>query len=1151
MAQQVATHCANLPLATLSSLISASVLVSMQWQAVPMQALLGWLGLLCVALMLRVHWGWAQTQRADAQVGEPVAAQAGAQVGVREPCQTLDRSVLWRLRLTFLLHGLAWGLAGWLPLQSGDWLHLTTLVLVLGGVTGACFMLTAFDLRSALCFGVPVLTLLGLRLLSQGDATHWTLGVAVLATLVFLSLAARRSHRVVLEYVTLRITEAAQSQALRRSEDLLACTGATANVGGWEIDPMTLELRLTPQLLRIHDLNPLTPLDIETFLALYGASEQAEMRAALAAALAYGTAFDLEVPLVTALGRQRHVRLISKPQVENGQVVRFNGVVQDITLARSTRLALTNQIHLMDMLVRTTREGFWFVDVNSVTTDVNPAMCEILGRPREAVIGRSVFDFLDPANAAIVREQMNLRVAHLPTGYELALLRPDGSLIDCFNNATTTYDPAGRRTGTIGMVSDISARKSSEREQRRTSDELSRQSQALRVTLDAITHGLVSTDVNGHFTVYNRRALEMLDLPQALFGPGKTIQDVLEFQTARGDLGVDLSFIDAELRPRFARQHMDHATFNYVRKTRAGGYLEVLSRRLPDGGLARTFSDVSNYFEAQQAVRDSEADLRALLGAFPGFIAVNNAQFEYTYVNDRFAALVGKSREELIGQTVRTILGPQRLALLQEEYERARLGPPVTVEREYLVAGQSHPVYLQVTHAVATAHGALRPMLYSFGIDVSARKLAETALIAAREEAERANRAKSKFLSNMSHELRTPMNAILGFGQLLLVDGADPLAARQRAQVEEVMHGAGHLLSLINEMLDMAQIETGRLQVALVPVSVSALIRESVGLLEPLAASQGIEMRFGAGMVDDDQVLADPTRLKQVLINLLSNAIKYNRPLGHVFIECSATEQALRIEISDSGTGLSLDQCARLFQAFERLDAGRTRVEGAGLGLALSKHLMLAMRGDIGVDSEPGIGSTFWIRLPRVGAPLDRADDAGLELVAAPHAALASQEIAPHEIATHAIAPLHAAPELPAVPLCTDLPRAMRQRTVLYIEDNPVNVLVMEAMLGRLPDLRLCVATLPMTGLEMAISERPDLILLDIQLPGIDGFEVLRRLRRDPASRAIPVIAVSANAMASDVAQGLEAGFVEYLTKPLHMTRLHAAVEAALGGRRP
>jgi CheY-like chemotaxis protein len=247
-----------------------------------------------------------------------------------------------------------------------------------------------------------------------------------------------------------------------------------------------------------------------------------------------------------------------------------------------------------------------------------------------------------------------------------------------------------------------------------------------------------------------------------------------------------------------------------------------------------------------------------------------------------------------------------------------------------------------------------------------------------------------------------------------------------------------------------------------------------------------------------------------VLLNLLSNAIKYNRPGGEVRIACVAEGAALRIEVIDSGPGLSAEQGARLFNEFERLDAANTGVEGAGLGLALSKHLMHAMGGEIGLTSEVGIGSTFWIRLPRAVAP--------------------SQAM-----------------ELDSLPPATSaLAGATALRKVLYIEDNPVNVLVMEAMLARVPHLTLATAPLPEQGLAMAIAQRPDLILLDIQLPGMDGFEVLRRLRLDAATRAIPVIAVSASAMQGDAEQGLAAGFQRYLTKPLDMPQLLAAVTEAL-----
>jgi PAS domain S-box-containing protein len=531
--------------------------------------------------------------------------------------------------------------------------------------------------------------------------------------------------------------------------------------------------------------------------------------------------------------------------------------------------------------------------------------------------------------------------------------------------------------------------------------------------------------------------------------------------------------------------------------------------------MVRTFADVTAYLEAQRALRSGQAELRALLDAFPGYIAVMDAKQVYTYANQRVATLFGAPREALVGRPVREVLGAAELERLLGYIAQVEAGQQITVETLYPASGhRTEPTWLQVTYAVGVAGHEGQRNTYAFGIDISARKAAELALTAAKDEAERANQAKSQFLSSMSHELRTPMNAILGFGQLLVADTAHPLVEAQREHVREILRGGRHLLDLINEVLDLAQVETGKLRISLEAVRTAELLQECLSLLRPLALESGIDL----GLVDeapcDGLVRADRTRLKQVLLNLLSNAIKYNRRGGEVRIACSANADGVRIAISDNGPGLGADAQARLFQAFERLEAVATPVEGAGLGLVLSKRLMDAMHGEIGLDSEVGRGSTFWIRLPSAAAPTF-----GLGASMPPADA-----------------------ELGASP-------ARGPRRVLYIEDNPVNVLLMEAMLAHVDDLQVITAALPAPGLRLALEERPDLILLDIQLPGMDGYEVLRRLRLDDATREIPVIAVSANAMPGDIEHGLAAGFVEYLTKPLDMQRLIAAVEHALAAR--
>ncbi|MCP5269775.1 MAG: PAS-domain containing protein [Burkholderiaceae bacterium] len=386
--------------------------------------------------------------------------------------------------------------------------------------------------------------------------------------------------------------------------------------------------------------------------------------------------------------------------------------------------------------------------------------------------------------------------------------------------------------------------------------------------------------------------------------------------------------------------------------------------------------------------------------------------------------------------------------------------------------------------------------------DVTAEVQASAALVTARDEAERANRAKSVFLSRMSHELRTPLNAILGFGQLMQSDPSQPLAPTQRQRLQQILGGGEHLLALINEVLDLARVETGALPVHVGPVDADAVADDCLQLVAPVAAQRPVRLlpRNGsAGMVQ-----ADVTRLRQVLLNLLANAIKYNRAGGDVRLVCRVGAEHVHIDIVDTGPGLDEAQQQRLFQPFERLDADRDAIEGSGIGLALSRMLMEAMGGRIGVRSALGAGSTFWIELPRADA------------------------VAP--------SPSMAAASVPGA-------AGGVRRHVLYVEDNPVNQLVMQGMLSHRPHVELALAATAAEGLAQARRQRPDLVLMDIQLPGASGYEALAEMRAEPALRAVPVLAVSANAMPADAQRAQAAGFADYLTKPLDLPTLLAAVD--------
>jgi PAS domain S-box-containing protein len=637
-----------------------------------------------------------------------------------------------------------------------------------------------------------------------------------------------------------------------------------------------------------------------------------------------------------------------------------------------------------------------------------------------------------------------------------------------------------------------------------SADALAEKERALALTLDSMLHGIISVDAAGVVRLFNKRVLELLDLPAELFSTGSRFEDILHFQDARGD------FAAAEPSGSPDRQAFDVSPNNYVRQTRAGKYMEVRTVPVPDGGFVRTYVDVTPYILTQQALRDSEHELRTMLDGFPGAMLVSDDQLNYVYLNDRAAAWTGRPRDELIGTSALPYVPARRAAEILEFMRSAATGAQQTVESAYAGTPTRPRRWLQVTQVMGGESRDGRRKCYVFAVDITARKEAEEALIAAKEQAERANRAKSDFLRNISHELRTPMNAIAGFGELLLSDQDAPLSDRQRLHIGEIRHGARHLLALINELLDLSMAEQGKLKVTPATVPIRSVIDECLALLRPLADSARIRLDAVDAHAPELHARADRTRLVQVLLNLVSNAIKYNSAHGTVRIRGARTAGEVQIEVSDDGPGLSVAQQARLFEAFERLDAGKTTIEGAGLGLALSNVLVRAMGGSIAIDSEIGRGSTFRISLPAADAW--RANGP---------------------------APL-------LVQSTSDTPR---KRKVLYLEDNPVNVLLMEAMLERLPPehaLTMITADRPELGLSMAVSEAPDQILLDIQLPGIDGFEVLRRLRLDPACRHLPVISVSANTLAGDTMIALAAGFDAALGKPFEMHDLHSAVIGAL-----
>ena len=394
--------------------------------------------------------------------------------------------------------------------------------------------------------------------------------------------------------------------------------------------------------------------------------------------------------------------------------------------------------------------------------------------------------------------------------------------------------------------------------------------------------------------------------------------------------------------------------------------------------------------------------------------------------------------------------------------------------------------------------------------DLTERRQVEQALTLAKRAAEKANLAKSEFLSSMSHELRSPLNAILGFAQLMESDATPPTPS-QKASIDEILRAGWYLLELINEILDLAQIESGKLSLSPEPTSLAEVMLECQAMIEPQAQQRGISMTFPQFDVPCF-VAADRTRLKQVLINLLSNAIKYNKTGGTVVLDCAgSTPGRIRLNVRDTGPGLSPEKLAQLFQPFNRLGQERGAEQGTGIGLVMSKQLVELMGGVLGVESSVGVGSVFWWELAAAEAP--RLD---------------AKTTAPEAVAR--------AQAQPGAPLST----------LLYVEDNPANLKLVEQLIARRPTIRLLTAVDGNQGIQLARAHQPDVILMDINLPGISGIEAMKILRDDPATARIPIVALSANAMPRDIEKGLAAGFFSYLTKPIKVKEFMEALDAAL-----
>jgi PAS domain S-box-containing protein len=652
--------------------------------------------------------------------------------------------------------------------------------------------------------------------------------------------------------------------------------------------------------------------------------------------------------------------------------------------------------------------------------------------------------------------------------------------------------------------------------------------------LNSANFSSIATDEKGVIQIFNVGAERMLGYAAADVMNKITPADISDPQEviARAKaLSVELS---TPITPGFealvfkaSRGIEDIYELTYIRKdgSRFPAVVSVTALRDAQGGiigylLIGTDNSARKQVEAEQKLldqrlRDQQFYTRSLIESNIDAIMTTDPAGIITDLNKQMEALTGCTRDELIGAPFKNYFtDPERAetAIKQVLSEKKVTNYELTArarDGKETVVSYNATTFYDRDRKLQGVFAAARDVTESKRLDqVLQDKNAE--LEGAKAAAEKANLAKSDFLSSMSHELRSPLNAILGFAQLINSD-SPPATPAQTANVDQILHAGWYLLQLINEILDLAQIESGKLALSLEPVSLAGVMVECKAMIEPQGQKRGVRMIFPEFGVPCF-ARADRTRLKQVLINLLSNAIKYNRPEGTVVVECARSSPGrIRVSVRDTGVGLPPDMLSQLFQPFNRLGRERSSEEGTGIGLVMSKRLVELMEGVIGVESTFGKGSVFWFELNSVAAPQLESDRAKPGAIAPPQVRQG--------------APL---------------------RTLLYVEDNPANLKLIEQLIARHPDMRMLSALNGNLGIELARAHRPDVILMDINLPGISGIEALRILREDPATVHIPVVAISASAMPRDIEKGLRAGFFRYLTKPIKVDEFMDALNVAL-----
>ncbi len=808
------------------------------------------------------------------------------------------------------------------------------------------------------------------------------------------------------------------------------------------------------------------------------------------------------------------------------------------TLLQTSNDALQDSTQKLTVTLNSIGDAVIATDAQARVTLLNPVAQDMTGWTQAQAEGRPVNEVFHIVNKA------DRHVATIPVARALAhgtlqglanhtvLIARDGREFDIADSCAPVRDLQGQVVGAVLVFRNVTAEYAAQQTLR---DSAAR----VQTILNTVGDGIVTLQAQGGIIESANPAIEQMFGYSAAELTGKAFGFLIpELDQEQHHVALEHYGVSPEARA--LGQGREVMGF---RKDGSFFPLEIAVSEMSLGGqlyFTGILRDISTRKQAEEALRKAGALQSAIFSSANFSCIATDALGVIQIFNVGAERMLGYTAAEMVNQvTPADISDPEELIAramaLAAEHEtdiapgfealayKASRGMEDIYELSYIRKdGTRLPALVSVTALRSNDQTIIGYLL--IGTDNTARKLAEAErfqldkslqikaieLEAARSTADKANLAKSEFLSSMSHELRSPLNAILGFAQLM-DSGVPPPTATQRASIEQILKAGWYLLELINEILDLALIESGKLSLSMEPVSLQEVLRDCQTMMEPQARRRGIQMRF-PNFKAPCYVQADRTRVKQVFVNLLTNAIKYNRQDGSLDVTFRpAGKTRMHISVRDTGEGLSAKKLAQLFEPFNRLGQEDSDEEGTGIGLVVSKRLVELMNGSIGAHSTVGVGSDFWVEL-NLADPQSLVLDPDEELALLPAPAQTDRNV----------------------------------RTLLYVEDNEANMELVAQLISRRPDIRLLRAEDGVRGIAMARTHLPDVILMDINLPGISGLQALGLLHDDPMTTHIPVLALSANAMPRDVEKGLEAGFFRYLTKPIKIAEFMLALDQGL-----